>query len=90
VHGIFWVELSLHARRNPEFGALYDDYVARILEKLDAVLLMIFKTLDQPPPTDIRLISTMIRNVAQGSVLSVRDCDSAAILQLAIRSVLGL
>ena len=90
VHGLFWVELSLHARRNPDFAVIYDAYIEQILANLDAVLLLIHKTLNRPPPANVRLISTMIRNLAQGSILSARDGSPAAMLTLAVRRLLDL
>jgi len=90
VHGLFWVELSLYARRNPDFALAYDTYIERILANLDAVLLLIHQTLNRAPPDNIRLISIMIRNLVQGSVLSARDGDPAVILTVAVRRLLDL
>ena len=89
-YGLFWVELSLHARRHPDFALVYDAYIEQILANLDAVLRLVHQTLNRPPPQDVRLISTAIRNLAQGSVLSAHDGKAAAILTLAVRRLLGL
>jgi|GEM_PF-2716241 len=90
VYGIFWIELSLHARRNPEFAALYDAYVEQILANLDAVLTLVHQKLERPSPANIRMVSILIRNLAQGSVLAANGATSAGALTLAIQSVLGL
>ena len=86
--GMFTIEVSLYARRNPSFGLRYAEYLRQISASVDELLLLLFKKSGRAVPDDFHLMTPLIRSLAQGLLLDAQNTQSADILLLAIRSLL--
>lgn len=88
--GLFWVELSLHARRSAKFAVQYEHYIAGITAKLEEMLRLVFDKLGLEPSADPALMAHFIRNLVHGTVLDSGNFKASDYLKVAFRNFVAV